>query len=462
MQQPAPERVRPERLDVVIGLDFGTRFRKVAYRIVGVDQTHVIIPDQTKPESALFKSTLYVERQSLTAYRLRPPRLVSEELPYLKLLLKNLEQPPVAVPIMLQRMLDHDSIKALSTFFLAGVLRAAIVTILAQEKARVAGKNIFYALNVSLPADHCDDIARERFKEVASIALQWSMDDLGTAPSAEIAALTLAYSRETKVVTSKADVAVFPEIIAALYQFITRSDTPAGVHGFLDIGGGTIDGCIFRLIRVRGGALQVNILSAKVATLGTIIVAKKALSVLYADLERRVEKELVTRSDIQIEVPLPLTRAAEDLSNFAAELLLNARNKSAGQVLVQDPSAALKTSHLLRELKTSFTFMVGGGGARSGWYTKTFAAVHSDRDLAKWNIMPFDCRIVPPPTDFVPPTPIAFERFIIADGLTTDAPNLESLITKLPSQLQPGSPLPTRSPQGIGGIGYSDTKDAYT
>jgi hypothetical protein len=457
-----PRRVRPERLDVVIGLDFGTRFTKVAYRIVGIEQTHVIIPDQARPDSALFKSTLYVDRQNLMVHRFRPAGQITEELPYLKLLLKDLEQPSVAVPIMLQKMLDQDSIKALSAFFLAGVLRTAILTILAQEKRRVAGKDLFYALNVSLPADHCDDSARERFKEVASVALQWSMDDLGVVQDTSFATLKSAYAQEASEAASKAEVAVFPEIIAALYQFITRSDTPAGVHGFLDIGGGTIDGCVFRLLRGRGGTTQVNVLSAKVATLGTIIVAKKALSVLYADLERRVEKELVTRSDIQIAVPLPLKRASEDLGNFAGDLLMTARNKSAGQVLVQDPSAAFDTSHLRRELKTPFTFMVGGGGARSGWYTKTFAAVHSERNLASSNIMPFDCRVVSPPNDFSPPTPIAFERFIISHGLTTDAPNLESLITKLPSQLLPGTALPTRAFEGPGGISYSDSKDANT
>jgi hypothetical protein len=427
-----------------------------------VDESQVVIPDLSKPDSALFRSVVYVDRTNLLIYRDRPKGIITEELPYLKLLLKDLEQPRVAVPIMLQKLLSRDSIKAISAFFLAGVLSTTISTILANERARFAGRNVMYALNVSLPADHCDDEARERFKEVAAVALKWASSDIGTAPFREMTVIEHNFKKEAVEATTSAEVAVFPEIIAALYQFIIRPDTPAGIHGFLDIGGGTIDGCIFRLLRNRGGPTQVNVLSAKVATLGTIIVAKKALALLLANLERQVEKEIVTRSDIQIEVPLPLDRAAQELGNFAGDLLMTARNKSAGQALIQDASAAFDTKQLLRELTTPFTFLVGGGGAKSGWYTKTFAAVHLERNLRSSNIMPFDCRVIKPPPDFSSKTPVAFERFVICHGLTTDAPNLESLITKLPSQLLPVTPLPTGSITGFDGVKYQDSKDAFT
>ena len=47
------------------------------------------------------------------------------------------------------------------------------------------------------------------------------------------------------------DVWVFPEIVAALYELIKRPQTPEGIHGFLDIGAGTLDACVFRIKRNR-------------------------------------------------------------------------------------------------------------------------------------------------------------------------------------------------------------------
>jgi hypothetical protein len=446
------------RLDIVIGLDFGTRFTKVGYRIVGVDQPRIIVLDPAKPETALFKSILFFDTQTMTVHRKRPSGnlLTIEELPYLKLLLKDFDQPTILVPLMLRKIVDPKSIKVFAAFYLAGVLNSAIATIAKTEAARLNGRRVFYALNVSLPADHYDDSASDRFREVGVVALRWAQGPIGTLVQASLSDLTASYEDNGREPVVEFDVCVFPEIIAALYQFITRRDTPDGIHGFIDIGGGTIDGCIFDLLRDRGQSIEVNILSAKVAPLGTIVVAKKALGVLYRDLEQRIETEIVTRNEIEIRVPLPLEAAAKQLADFTAQLLIDARGKMPGQALVHDKTAHFETSALLRELAKTFNIFVAGGGANSGWYKGVVAGVHQERSLTANNIMNYRCELLRPPPDFDTSAGIAFERFIIAYGLTMDAANLETLKTRLPRQLRPGAELPRAR---LSTIEYANTKE---
>jgi hypothetical protein len=450
----------PSRLDIVIGLDFGTRFTKVAYRIHGVDRRVVVKPDPLNAESALFKSVVFIDSKSLSVSRTRnTSRLVQEELPYIKLLLKDLKQPATLVPLLLQKAIDQNSIKAIAAFYLAGVLQSALGVITRDEKERLIGKNVYYALNISLPAEHYDDAATERFKEVAAVALEWAKGELGRAQSALLPELMSNYDAVRASAVSRSEVGVIPEIVAALYHLIERRDTPNGIHGFLDIGGGTIDGCIFRLIRESNQAARVNILGAKVAPLGTIVVAKKALGVMFMDLEKKIESEIVTCEDIEISVSLPLASVATELQNFAGALLVSARDRCPGHSLVHDGASTFSTAEIQRELRDKFVVLLTGGGAKSGWYKRVFDDVHEARKLIDHGIMGYQSRIISAPRDFDSSKELPFERFVIAYGLTTDAVNLESLRTKLPSQLQPVSEMSAAVPVSIA---YADSKDAYT
>lgn len=145
-----------------------------------------------------------------------------------------------------------------------------------------------------------------------------------------------------------------------------RRDTPTGIHGFLDIGGGNIDGCIFDLRREQAQSAEVRVLAAKVAPLGTIVVAKKALGVLYWDLERRIEAEIVTRNDVKIDVPLPLDRVENELADFTGQLLVGARSKRIGHMLIHDETAVIDSKSSRDELAKDFAFHMTGGGAKSG------------------------------------------------------------------------------------------------
>ena len=446
------------RLDVVIGLDFGTRYTKIAYRIVGVDTTHIIGLDAGQTDRGLYKTVLFINTSKMAVYRAHPTDAPALELGYLKLLLKGAEQPTVLVPAELRKILSPDAIKALSAFFLSALLRRALLAIAKREANRISGKDVFISLNVSLPAEHCDDSATDRFREVSKVALHWAYAAISTAESADLNDLIERYASDTCRPLEKWEVSVFPEIIAALYQFITRRDVPEGIHGFLDIGAGTMDGCVFRIIRNQNRPTEVNILGAKVAPLGTIAVATKAFAYLYLEIERTLEPKLVTADKDAIEVQIPLARASQELADFTGQLLVSARDRMHAQLLIHDPAAVFDSASRQRELARSFTFIVSGGGAKSKWYARVVTAVFNQRGLGRAGIMSYQCALISPPAHF-DADGSAFERFVIAYGLTADAANLESLKVRLPPELSP-TPPPARRPSAA--VNYLDSKEALT
>jgi hypothetical protein len=183
------------------------------------------------------------------------------------------------------------------------------------------------------------------------------------------------------------------------------------------------------------------------------------LAALYRDLESRIETEIVTRGEIAIDVPLPLESAAKELADFMGQLLVDARDKMLGRILVHDGTAAFDSNLSALELKKHFVIFVSGGGAKSGWYNGIVNGIHQQRNLVSHGIMNYRCELLQPSPDFDKSTGLRFERFVIAYGLTIDAANLENLKARLPAQLRPGQYPPMAKPVSIA---YEDSKDALT
>jgi hypothetical protein len=82
-------------------------------------------------------------------------------------------------------------------------------------------------------------------------------------------------------------------LAAALAEYIRDPNRPEGFYGFCDIGGGTIDGSIFRLHR-NSGLPRLAILSASVAPYGTAAVARAMVRKLDGTIDRTAEIEIAT------------------------------------------------------------------------------------------------------------------------------------------------------------------------
>jgi hypothetical protein len=448
---------REAELHVVIGLDFGTRFSKIAYRVIGVDQVNVIRTDPLDPFSGLFETVMYIDRETRTVRRQRSAGggRFQESVSFLKVLLKD--------PARLAELADRDlvdfvnakTVPALCAFYLAGILRLAVGKIEDAERKRLGGRRVIYSLNISIPAQYCDDEATEPFRGVAATALKWSSEDLGSADGLDIDQLVSRFEGDLQAALASATIGVVPEVVAALYQFLTRRDTPLGVHGFLDIGAGTIDGCVFRL-STDTGSRRINILAARVEPLGSSIIARRIVSDSTRALDEEATEQAIVGASIPATLEASLNGARSDVINFASSILMEARDKMPGHVLVQDPVAAFPDNASRdRTLdKSSFDVHVSGGGANSAWYRTVFSAAYKERNLRENFIMKYGWGLIAPPEDFPPSLP--YHRFVIACGLTETIDNLETLIVRLPSQTDPGIVHPPR--QSVA-IAYGDTKD---
>lgn len=445
----------PSRLDgsvdVIIGLDFGTRFTKACYRFYGDERSSVA----EGPNGPLWASRIFVDATSGEIYARRTATTPKElfELSYLKMRLKNPSASEFAPNPRISKFLPSGWEEAFAALYLSTVMRQSRAFILNREVGRFRGRDPRWQINLSVPAQYQDDGVAELFRTVGEVALLWSEESEIPGPVSAQRLLEKFLDDSAKIV-SRRRVEVFAEIVAALHHFVQRPDTPEGVHGFLDIGGGTLDGCVFRLIRDKSGP-QVNVLAARVEPLGTVAVATKAITSLYQNLHRTIEEGIVTATESDIRVRLPLDRGEEDVQKFTGGLMASARDRSPYRTLKQPPSLDLSDpTRLTRD--DHFVLQCSGGGASSSWYKRTIEGTHAQFSQAALGIMPYSVRSVTPPTGFPDVGQALFSRFVIAYGLSSPAEDLEQIRCRLPSQLGVAATLPNRQSKAAD---YLSSKD---
>lgn len=447
------------RIDVIVGLDFGTRFTKVCYRVLDGSPSKVVIFEKMGSKSALIESIVWVDawRGFVTA---TAPRGAGDKrvvpLRYLKMLLREEESFGSSLAQEFRDdWIDLGGLKALAAFFLCQTLKKSIAAI-REDEVRFRGQQIHWSVNISIPAQYSNDGFTPRFREVIAVALYWATLPIGDFLTPTVPALCMRYTADVSVATATAAVEVVPEIVAALHHFIKRRQTKIGIHGFWDIGAGTIDACVFRLTRDRSEPI-VKILSAEVRPLGTASLAYQAVDGgLLAEI-RRIEALLVAKSMPPAEVIHALNGYVRDLENFFAKLLVTARNKLAGRMLVHEPEDAFPTGET-NQLNERFIVQTTGGGAQSGWYASSVDAIYDSRSLRRAGIMRWGLSLMEPPPDF-DCKDLGFERFVIAWGLTAEPDDLKSLEVRLPKDVDEGIiHKHTSSSKMI----YEDTRDAIT
>lgn len=445
--------------DIRIGLDFGTRWTKVAYRVDGADEvTHVY--NGRDAQAPFYPTHVFIEPSGFRVFRHRkdaPPD--AQALPYLKLLLREMKQPYIPLGEWLKARLSELSIKALSAFFLSHVIATTMAHIRDHEKLRLAGKRQRYWLNVSIPADHFGSAAADVFRDVAAVALKWAEAAEPPPQITNLAQLEAAYetSSATMPPEERERVEVFPEIIAAMAVFLARRDTPSGVHGFIDIGAGTLDGCVFQFERgLRGASDTVKILSSKVAELGSSILSYRTLREMQNGVSEFVEKHVISdpfNPGVGIQVRLPLEKIENDVKAFVGSLSVGAREKMPRELLDRKHSVQARSPED-RARQSDFTFHMAGGGAASPWYIRTLEAAIANTRADMHETMPFRCRVATGGSRSAA-TDQHYTRTLIAAGLTGNADDLKEINLKLPASIPDRSPLQRKTSDN----NYADSKD---
>jgi hypothetical protein len=286
---------------------------------------------------------------------------------------------------------------------------------------------------------------REVFQEVASVAFQWSE----TPPTDfKVTTLLRAYQHEARTIDrGTTPASVFPELAAALAEYIRDPNRPVGLfYGFCDIGGGTIDGAIFRLHR-WSGQRRLAILSASVAPYGTAAVARGMVGIdetipphESSALSAQIETLLIEKRPLPAMLQGPAARLFKDhggaprasVRAFLRRFVNEARMKrNVNGHTFADPVTGKEI-----ELR----FFLAGGGAESGWY-RTSLSLDPKTNQTFHGVKKLRLETVKRSAGF---RGDEFPRFVIALGLTNLPDELEEASQLLPSKIEKKPPLPER------------------
>lgn len=427
-------------LEVIIGIDFGTRFTKVAIGREGQDPTVWRPADGGR----LIPSLVYVTDAGMVSAWPHSQPKDALRVEYLKMLLARPDDAAFALPASIRD--GHktiDLVRPLAALFLSEIIRRVRAS--EQVKHALRGTNIRWLVNVGVPVEHFDGPERATFREVAAVAFEWQQ----TPPTdLKLATLMTAYASQAKVIDlDTSPTSVFPELSAALIEYVGDPNRPEGLYGFCDIGGGTVDGAIFRL--KRGHLPPLVVLSASVAPYGSAAVAHllanrllasgppERLEGLVAKIEGLiVERALIPPNARQLSAELFHKygiKVSDDLQNFVRNFVNTARLKqgAAGHTFIDPISRA----------KIELRFLLAGGGATSGWYRSKIRELDPEQNQAFDGVRNVRLEIIRAPRHFRGKN---FERFVIAVGLTNSPDGLEEASKWLPRAIPVKPPPPGR------------------
>lgn len=430
-------------IDAIVGIDFGTRFTKVALSLPHIDRRVVLNLGGTGGKISPTRVLLGDDGRlySISCGGQTKPKLPIE---YLKNRLADPTAGAFGASIMVERLPLARVIRPISAFYLAEILR----------KAEVAGRAAFpnelsparrvnWSANVGVPTKHYDSELLDIFREVAAVAWMWRSTMVSAVRPDELAA---EYEKIARVINpAEMPIQVAPELTAGLTHFAEHRNTPAGVYSFFDIGGGTLDGSAFRLRRERDGT-SFDILSSNVQELGTMAVARNVVVRAYKSMVNEVERPIIF-GGVSPEAKLGVPKQIEErIQTFFATIMRDA----IGNGLLPKSEAPQRGIGLPPKLK--MPVFVAGGGCQSEWYQHLFARTCEEYGhSAQWGIASYDVKIVPAPPHTVGED---YPRFVIALGLTSE--NLHFHQYRLPSRYSTVAGLPNRE---LSVPRYQDTKD---
>jgi hypothetical protein len=425
-------------IEIVIGIDYGTRFTKVAVGREGQEPVVWTAPGG----AALIPSIVHITAEDDVLPWPEGAPVGAIKIEYLKMLLAKPDDSVFDLPSSILAGQKRDNvIKALAALFLSEIIRRVQKS--EREKPHLRNANIRWLVNVGVPVEHFDAPERDVFQEVASVAFHWAGSP---PPDFKVANLARTYQRQAATVDrNNSPASVFPELAAALTEYIHDPNRPEGLfYGFCDIGGGTIDGAIFRLHRTSG-LPRLAILSASVAPYGTAAVARG----MVGKLDGRLPADKASALSSQIETLLtekqappvgPQEPVARLLKKHDAEPRANVQNfvrRFVNEARLKRNVNGHTFADPFTGEKIELRFFLAGGGAESGWYKIAILGLDPKDNQAFYGVKKLRLETVKRSVGF---RGANFARFVIALGLTNLPDELEEASRLLPSMIKKKPP----------------------
>ena len=404
------------RVSLNLGIDFGTSFTKVCFRDVGTEKSGVVTFGGRTAESAVIPTIVAIDqRGSLFVGDDIPKGLKVTTIPYLKMRLAG-EPIDDMQAVGGFDLKERHVICALTSWFLASVIKRSQTWIEHQEKDRLKNRTPVWSANVGVPVEHFDSDALATFEEALGVAWYWLKKD--QLPS-NIAEAVTAYSQTVSALgDTVADFHAVPEIAAAVQSFVMSREADPGIYVYFDVGGGTLDGVAFDFIN-RNGERRINFYSGKVSALGLSAIG----ALVGLDTRRPVDATKFDKHFTNGAQPLS-DEQAQRVRRLVAEVIMTAKRKD-GRDWQKD--AIQRRDHerrnigpLLASRMQPLRVFVGGGGSQSTWYCSAITSTYARFQHHNAGIPPYELREVPRPTD-LNMHGIAdqdFRRFAISYGLS--------------------------------------------
>ncbi len=337
----------PEKEKVLIhlGVDFGTSFTKVCYRIRGRGF------NQVKPAPFSFEnlapgmvpSIVYEGPDGRLSHPLE--RAVSRDDTvhrYLKMRLTRLWTSSLKE----SSGLTH---KIVAVFFLAELLQRTRTAIEEAEEARIDGKIVTWTVKICLPLGNNDRSLIDYFNQIYQSA--WALSEVPI-PNSQLDL------EETIIQLNRSEAPRhcqgYPELTAAVHSFLQSREARPGLYCYFDIGGGTLDGAAFHLKQDAEGPRHIYIYRNSVTPHGMASICEragiKADDEIHSEETRlSVDKALIANGR--------LGKEEEAIRQIVASIVVSMRD-----LAWEDNTWALYYGE--------YSVYLGGGGSKSRWYRR--------------------------------------------------------------------------------------------
>ncbi len=370
-----------EKVDLLIGLDFGTSSAKVAIRSPYFGRgtvTAVTWPDGSGQRSFLLPTNL------------------SESAPGCRLT-ADAKPSPSDRSLKVDLMEDPDSVeaRAMAACYLAWVLRTSRCHVLNSEQKIYGSYSLRWTLNLGIPsAGYDDEQIRKGFLIAGKAAWALSVEDRPPTRSEAIAAVNQlrAPDFDPKPLLNLIGVEVVPEIVAEAATYAQSYERRNGLHFLVDVGASTSDSRGF-VLHEREGEDRWELLNALVEPLGALHLHLNRLETLadagfaidpevpprdagpFDQIPDRVDRYLADRSASPPEDALAVDRGYREQVAMALRKVIWDLKKN------RDPNSPHWEEGLL-------VFVTGGGG-RLSILRDALRTAESQIRSASWNVGDF-------------------------------------------------------------------------
>lgn len=386
VMRPSAPRPSVQELHVNLGIDFGTSYTKVCYRNLGSEQSGIL----TFGGEPYLRSIVLVDEYRRLSTPIGNSDRGSKET-FLKMRIGD------------SSAQEAMYVQALSSYYLAEIIRGAMGEFMCQETELAEGKQIKWSANIGVPVDHYDSPELVIFREVFAIAWMWAVSN--GVPNTVQDAIEQYRIGQREVDLTATDCHAEPEIVAAVWSFVTSRSARPGIYTYFDIGGGTLDGVCFRYENNEGDR-RIRCYSGKVAPLGVSSLTRRTGDV---NIERVLAADEMPPADVYKR----LAKYENEIQTLVGDIIITGKKKTGG----------FKGNFLVDNMGVLPIFL-GGGGASSAWYQWAIENTYGTRQHDRAGIPPYALKEVPIPSDLKMnglADDSTFPRFTVAYGLSVPA-----------------------------------------